>query len=85
MNYLVKIVAILLAAFTLLSCNLLSAARISSQGQPTKSIQGSLHSTTANSSVNLDHLPWDVLLKKHVTKDASIAYKKCDLNLNKQH
>lgn len=65
----------LLVAFSLQSCNLLSAAGITSQGQPTKAVNASLTSTTANSSVNVDHSNWDKLLKKHVSKAGLVDYK----------
>ncbi|MBT0607446.1 DUF547 domain-containing protein [Aequorivita echinoideorum] len=61
--------------FTIQSCNLLSAAGISSQGQPTKSTPENLTSTTANSSVNVDHSQWDKLLKKHVDAKGMVDYK----------
>ena len=51
------------------SCSLLSAAGITSQGQPVKEVEGTLTSTTANSSVNVDHAQWDALLKKHVNDE----------------
>ena len=61
--------------FFLQSCNLLSAAGISSHGQPTKKVQSEFTSTTANSSVNVDHSQWDKLLKKHVTREGMVDYK----------
>ncbi|TVZ53076.1 DUF547 domain-containing protein [Dokdonia sp. Hel_I_53] len=72
----------LLHLFTILSilcivesCSLLSAAGITSQGQPTKEVEGTLTSTTANSSVNVDHSKWDILLKKYVNKKGLVDYK----------
>lgn len=62
-------------AFTLQSCNLLSAAGITSQGQPTKKVEGTLTSTTANSEVNVDHSQWTKLLQKHVDQDGLVDYK----------
>ncbi|RDK89056.1 DUF547 domain-containing protein [Marinirhabdus gelatinilytica] len=62
-------------AFTLHSCNLLSAAGISSQGQPTKKVEGKLTSTTANSEVNVDHSQWTELLQKHVNEEGLVDYK----------
>lgn len=66
-----------LAAFfiSLQSCNLTSAAGITSNGQPTKQVEGELTSTTANSEVNVDHSAWDKLLKKHVDKNGLVDYK----------
>lgn len=62
-------------AITLQSCNLLSAAGISSQGQPTKKVVGILTSTMANSVVNVNHDDWDQLLKKHVDEAGMVDYK----------
>lgn len=64
-----------LLAFALQSCNLLSAAGASSQGQPTKKVEGTLTSTTANSVINVDHSQWTALLQKHVDKKGTVDYK----------
>ena len=69
-----KIAFILFLAFFLHSCNLLSAAGIGSQGQPTKKVGNNLTSTTANSSVNIDHSQWDQLLKKYVNDKGLVNY-----------
>lgn len=61
--------------FTLQSCNLLSAAGVTSQGQPTKEVEGKLTSTTANSEVNVDHSQWTTLLQKYVDKNGLVNYK----------
>ncbi len=61
--------------FNLNSCNLLSAAGITSAGQPTKEVDEDLSSTTANSAVNIDHSDWDKLLKKYVNADGNVDYK----------
>jgi len=61
--------------FFLQSCNLLSAAGVSSQGQPTKEVKNELTSTTANSAVNIDHSQWDKLLKKYVDNEGMVNYK----------
>lgn len=74
MKTLLNLTAILLFAFTLQSCNLLSAAGIVSQGQPTKQVKTSLTSTTANSAVNVDHSQWDKLLKKYVNNEGFVNY-----------
>ncbi len=70
-----KLISVLLFMFNAQSCNLLSAAGISSQGQPTLEVGEKLTSTTANSSVNVDHSQWDKLLKKHVNKAGLVDYK----------
>jgi hypothetical protein len=57
------------------SCSLLTAAGITSQGQPTKQVDGDLTSTTANSAVNVDHSDWDKLLKKYVNDKGFVDYK----------
>ncbi len=80
----------LFTALTLYSCNLISAAGISSAGQPTKEVNGDLTSSTANSAENVDHSAWDALLKKHVNAAGMVDYKgfqkdreKLDAYLNK--
>ncbi len=60
---------------SLQSCNLLSAAGVSSQGQPIKEVKAGLTSTTANSIVNVDHSQWDKLLKKYVNNEGLVDYK----------
>lgn len=75
MKKLIVFISLILLTFSLQSCSLLSAAGLSSQGQPTKEVQGELTSTTANSEVNVDHSPWDELLKKHVSEDGLVDYK----------
>lgn len=72
---LMNFATLVLTAFLLQSCNLLSAAGVSSQGQPTKDAPENLVSTTANSSVNVDHSAWDKLLKKHVNSKGLVDYK----------
>lgn len=57
------------------SCNLLTAAGISSQGQPTKKVAGELSSSTLNSAVNVDHSQFDKLLKKYVNDEGFVDYK----------
>ncbi len=75
MNYIAKIATLLILLATIYSCNLLSAAGISSQGQPTKEVPEKLTSTTANSKVNIDHSGWDRLLKKYVDNEGMVDYK----------
>jgi hypothetical protein len=70
-----KILAVTFITASLYSCNLLSAAGITSQGQPTKEVGENLTSTTANSAVNVDHSQWDKLLKKHVNNKGLVDYK----------
>ena len=75
MKTLFNVATVLFVAFSMQSCNLLSAAGVSSQGQPTKEVKSELTSTTANSAVNVDHSQWDQLLKKHVNKEGLVNYK----------
>ncbi|HET8803621.1 MAG TPA: DUF547 domain-containing protein, partial [Aequorivita sp.] len=70
-----NLATIFFLAFFSQSCNLLSAAGISSHGQPIKEVQSNLTSTTANSAVNVDHSQWDKLLKKYVSSDGLVDYK----------
>ncbi|MEH6659662.1 DUF547 domain-containing protein [Leeuwenhoekiella marinoflava] len=70
-----RIFICLTLAFTLNSCNLLSAAGLTSGGQPTKEAPEKLTSTTANSAENIDHSAWDALLKKHVDANGMVNYK----------
>ncbi|WP_370176555.1 DUF547 domain-containing protein [Leeuwenhoekiella palythoae] len=69
-----RICLLLIIALSLHSCNLLSAAGITSGGQPTKEAPGKLTSTTANSAENIDHSAWDALLKKHVNANGMVDY-----------
>lgn len=75
MKIITPIVLAIAVTFTLQSCNLLSAAGITSQGQPTKKVEGTLTSTTANSAVNVDHSQWTKLLQKYVNKQGMVNYK----------
>lgn len=75
MNQFLKIVGLLSITLSFQSCALFSAAGISSQGQPVKTVILPLESTTEGSIVNLDHSPWDDLLKKHVIEDGLVDYK----------
>ena len=74
MKTLLNLATLLFFAVFLQSCNLLSAAGISSQGQPTKKVANELTSTTANSAENIDHSQWNQLLKKYVNKDGLVNY-----------
>ncbi|TXD83521.1 DUF547 domain-containing protein [Subsaximicrobium wynnwilliamsii] len=75
MKTLITYVAIFSMAICTTSCNLLTAAGMSSQGQPTKKVQGDLSSSTLNSAVNVDHSAFDKLLKKHVNNKGFVDYK----------
>ncbi len=75
MKSFIKIIFLVFLAFNMNACNLLSAAGISSQGQPTKEVTKDLTSTTANSSVNVNHSDWDKLLKKYVNDKGFVDYK----------
>ena len=70
-----RIIICLILTSTLYSCNLISAAGLSSAGQPTKEVTGDLTSSTANSVENVDHSEWDALLKKHVNQAGMVDYK----------
>jgi len=74
MKYLVRIALAITLMYSVQSCGLLSAAGISSQGQPTVEVEGPLESTTSNSEVNVDHSAWDALLQKHVASDGLVDY-----------
>jgi len=72
------IISLLVLSVVLLitnGCGLLTAAGISSGGLPTPEVPEKLTSTTANSSVNLDHSAWTTLLKKHVDNQGNVDYK----------
>jgi len=75
MKIIFRFLAIVSIAFAIQSCNLLTAAGITSNGQPTKSVDGELTSTTANSAINVDHSEWNTLLKKHVDEKGLVDYK----------
>lgn len=75
MKTLFNVATVLLMAISMQSCNLLSAAGVSSQGQPTKEVKSELTSTTANSAINVDHSEWNALLKKHVNSEGLVDYK----------
>ncbi|MCR9181344.1 MAG: DUF547 domain-containing protein [Flavobacteriaceae bacterium] len=71
----ILLLSISLFAFTTTGCALLSAAGLTNRGLPTPQVPEKLTSTTANSSVNLDHSDWTALLKKHVDKEGNVDYK----------
>ncbi|NCT17116.1 MAG: DUF547 domain-containing protein [Flavobacteriaceae bacterium CG_4_8_14_3_um_filter_34_10] len=73
----IYIIILTLSTFflTFKSCGLLSAAGLSNKGLPIKEVNGKLTSTTVNSSVNLNHDAWTVLLKKYVDNQGNVDYK----------
>lgn len=75
MKYFIRIAFAILLMYSIQSCSLLSAAGLSSQGQPTVEVEGPLESTTSNSVINVDHTAWDALLQKHVAADGLVDYK----------
>ncbi len=75
MKRLIKFSILSFLLVNLTSCNLLSAAGLTSQGQPTKEVDDELTSTTANSAVNVDHGQWNSLLKKYVNDKGFVDYK----------
>ncbi len=74
-SILITLFTLSILAFTTTGCALLSAAGLTSRGFPTPQVPEKLTSTTANSSVNLDHSAWSVLLKKYVDKEGNVDYK----------
>lgn len=74
MKCILKIIGLVLVAFTLHNCALLSAAGISSQGQPVKEINQPLDSIVETSAVTVDHSQWDALLKKYVNDAGFVDY-----------
>ncbi len=74
-SILISIFALGLFAFTTTGCALLSATGLTSRGLPTPEVPEKLTSTTANSSVNLDHGAWTALLKKYVDNQGNVDYK----------
>lgn len=70
-TYFFKFILVVLGLSTLQSCSLLSAAGLSSQGQPVKAV--SQNFTNATTRI-VDHSAWDVLLKKHVNEAGLVNY-----------
>ncbi len=71
-----KSIALLsLLVLTVTSCTLISSAGFTSKGLPTSEVPEKLTSTTANSSVNLDHSGWTKLLQKHMDSNGDVNYK----------
>ncbi len=74
-KYYFLLIAISAFITTMSSCNLISAAGLSSKGLPTKEAPEELNSSTEISEVKVDHSKWDVLLKKHVSEEGLVDYK----------
>lgn len=72
MKYIIKLVLLLFFSQTLQSCSLLSAAGLSSQGQPVKKVSENM---VATENRLIDHSQWDALLKKHVDNNGFVDYK----------
>ena len=64
----------LMIALSFQQCTLLSAAGLTSQGQPTKEVTDRLTAVEV-SEEEVDHSIWDNLLKKHVGKDGLVDYR----------
>ncbi len=75
MKNFIRISLAIFLIYSVHSCGLLSAAGLSSQGQPTVEVEGPLESSTENSEINVDHGAWDLLLKKYVAEDGLVDYK----------
>ena len=72
MKTFIKIITVILLAQTMQGCNLLSAAGLTSQGQPVKEVSEDFSSAQNNI---VDHSQWDALLKKYVDKNGMGDYK----------
>lgn len=73
--YLKSLTLLSLFVLTATSCTLISSAGFTSKGLPTTQVPEKLTSTTANSTVNLDHSGWTKLLEKHVDAHGNVNYK----------
>lgn len=72
MSLVIRIITIVFFTQTAVSCSLLSAAGLTSQGQPVKEVSEDLSLSVV---AKIDHSQWDALLKKHVGKDGLVNYK----------
>ena len=72
MKHISKIILFVFFLQLLQSCSLLSAAGLNSQGQPVKKVSEDL---SKEIDPLIDHSSWDVLVKKHVSKDGWVDYK----------
>ena len=75
MNKIFNLIIILIVVAATHSCGLISAAGLSSQGQPTKEVTGDLGMTEEVSTIVVDYSSWDTLLKKYVDADGFVDYK----------
>lgn len=73
MKFTFRILLIILLGISFQQCSLFSAAGLSSQGQPTKEVRGSLTSVSAKQEI-VDHSIWDELLKEHVSAEGLVNY-----------
>ncbi|MBT8276682.1 MAG: DUF547 domain-containing protein [Bacteroidia bacterium] len=64
---------LLIIALSFQQCTLFSAAGLTSQGQPTKLVTGSLTAVDISDEI-VDHSVWDTLLKKHVDHKGQVDY-----------
>lgn len=69
-----KIILVFSIPLILQSCTLFSAAGFTSQGQPTKEVQGDLKSISTSEEI-VNHSQWDALLKKYVNDEGLVNYK----------
>ncbi|KAA3620896.1 MAG: DUF547 domain-containing protein [Flavobacterium sp.] len=69
-----KTFAMIAIAVIFQHCALFSAAGLTSQGQPTKEVSGTLNSISISEEI-VDHSSWDKLLKKYVDTNGMVDYK----------
>lgn len=74
MTTVLKTFVLIAIAVSFQHCAIFSAAGLTSQGQPTKEVNGTLNNLS-NSEVIVDHSSWDKLLKKYVDKNGMVDYK----------
>ncbi len=74
MKTLIKSLLLLCILVITESCSLLSAAGLSSQGQPIKKVEEPLQSSGNSFVARVDHSLWDDLLKKHVSDEGWVDY-----------
>ncbi|MCW5518660.1 DUF547 domain-containing protein [Aureitalea sp. L0-47] len=74
MKHILKLLLVFTLALSSQQCALFSAAGLSSQGQPTKLVDGNLVRITPEQQI-VDHSVWDELLKKHVDEDGLVNYR----------
>ena len=71
MKYWSQIVILAFLSYSMQSCSILSAAGLSSQGQPIKKVFEKIDPTSQSV---VDHSQWVVLLKKHVNSEGLVDY-----------